>query len=144
MALKLITHGITIVSAKGPDAAPVALAQAGPGTQSVDIGVGPRGGGYPTVTTRIRANGTEGSGAETDVEVPLSSLPVDRRRGWSELPCDLPNTLVYILYGEQGDTVIYLHSPNPADWMAGLPDSARLSEIAIPGSHESTALHGCE
>ncbi|MGL5290818.1 MAG: phosphatidylinositol-specific phospholipase C domain-containing protein [Vibrionaceae bacterium] len=47
---------------------------------------------------------------------------------------------------EEGYAVAYLHDTHPGyfnpDWMAGIPNDARLSNISIPGTHNSLSRHG--
>jgi len=140
MSLKLITRNVQVTGTSGPEPGDALAPQStgAPNEQVVDLGsLGPRG-GYPIVTVHFTSGTTTGN-----VDVPIAALPADRRRGWSELPSGADDVLAYHLMEEQGSTVVLLRVPKTENWMQELPDDRRVTEICIPGTHESAALHGC-
>jgi hypothetical protein len=141
MSLKLVTlNNIRVVSSVGPENEPLSVTSSEGNAHVLDLGVLGHPGGYPLITVKF----TSPSGQEGQVEVPISSLPADRRRGWNELAHGVPDVLAYHVLDEQGDSLIFIARPNLEEWMRNVPDGTLLSDLCVPGTHESTALHGCE
>jgi hypothetical protein len=44
--------------------------------------------------------------------------------------------------GEQ--TLVVLSAPPVESWLSHLPNDMALGDVALPGTHQSTALYGCE
>lgn len=140
MSLKIISHGVDVQSVTGPEVGDNPSVQdIGSNTKTVDVGsLGPRG-GMPELTIKFSRDGGEGH-----VMVPINALPADRRRGWTELTSGVPGVLAYHILDPAGDSVLFLNLPSTADWMGKIPDNVSLADLTLPGTHESSAIHGSE
>ncbi|KIM30164.1 hypothetical protein M408DRAFT_328255 [Serendipita vermifera MAFF 305830] len=81
---------------------------------------------------------------ETDVSVTITMLRrIPKKRKWEMLNCSGPPWRVYRLKMNKNHQRILVFPERPlASWMSDLPDSLPLSNLCLPGTHETMALYG--
>ncbi|OAV96853.1 hypothetical protein PTTG_05770 [Puccinia triticina 1-1 BBBD Race 1] len=92
--------------------------------------------------------GPRGKTADTfeDPSEEASGSPVSRRNSYVQPPGKklfIPKFEIFQAISQDGSvSIMILKSRNFSNWMSQLPDQLPISEITIPGSHQSCAIYG--